>query len=74
MGPLTNINLSDLFAVMDQHNIANYADDNTLYMSGKNIDEVVELLEGSLCLIFKQFRDNQFQGNASKCHVLLSTD
>ena len=25
-------------------------------------------------VIFQWFKDNQFQGNASKCHVLLSTD
>ena len=38
------------------------------------IDEIVELSEGSSCLIGKWFSDNQFQGNASKCYVLLSTD
>ena len=30
---------------MDQHDIANYADENTPYVSGKNIDEVVESIE-----------------------------
>ena len=40
----------------------------------KNIDEVVRFLEESSRVIFKWFSDNQFQANASKCHVLLSTE
>ena len=75
MGPLLfNIDLCDLSVIMDQHDIANYVDDNTPYVSGKNIDEVVKSLEKTSRLTFKWFSDNQFQGNISKCHVLLSTD
>ena len=59
---------------MNHEDIANYADDNTPYVSGKNIDEVVRFLEESSRVIFKWFSDNQFQANASKCHALLSTD
>ena len=59
---------------MDPHDIANYADDNTRCVSGKNVGEVVKSLEETSSLIFKWFSDNQFQGNARKCHVLLSTD
>ena len=54
----------------DSEDIANYADDNTPYVSGKNIDEVVKFLEE----FSKWFSDNQFQTNVSKYHVLLSTD
>ena len=43
-------------------------------VSGKNIDEVVKFLEEPSRVIFKWSSDNQFQANASKCHVLLSTD
>ena len=75
MGPLLfNIDLCDLFFIMNHEDIANYADDNTPYVSGKNIDEVVRFLEEPSRVIFKWFSDNQFQANASKCHVLLSTD
>ena len=59
---------------MNHEDIANYADDNTLYVSRKSIDEVVRFLEESSRVTFKWFCDNQFQGNASKCHVLLDTD
>ena len=52
MGPLLfSIDLCDLFVIMYQHDIANYADDNTPYVSGKNIDEVVKLLEKASRLI-----------------------
>ena len=71
---LFNIDLCDLFFVMNHEAIANYADDNTPYLSGKNIDEVVRFLAESSRVIFKWFSDKQFQANASKCHVLLSTD
>ena len=59
---------------MNHEDIVNYADENTPYNFGKNIDEVVRFLEESSCIIFKWFSDNQFQANTSKCHVLLSTD
>ena len=55
---------------MDQHDIANYADENTPYVSGKNIDQVVESLEQRSRLIFKQFSNNKFQGkqaNVMRC-------
>ena len=53
---------------MNHEHIANYADDNTPYVSGKRF------LDESSRVTFKCFSDNQFQANASKCHVLLSTD
>ena len=76
LGPLLfNTDLWDLFLIKDHEDIANYADGNTPYVSGKNIDEVVRFLEESSCLIiFKGLSDNQFQANASKFYVLLSTD
>ena len=39
------------------------------------MDKVVRYLEEySRVVIFKSFCDNQFHINATKCHVLLSTD
>ena len=40
----------------------------------KSIAEVVRFLEESSRFFFKWFSYNQFQANANKCHVLLSTD
>ena len=62
------------FITTSHHDIANFADDNTPYVYGRNIEVVVASLEEVSEVIFQWFRDNQFQGNANKCHVLLSTD
>ena len=63
-----------MFFILDEFDIANYADDSTPYVSGRNIEEVITSLEEVSAHIFKWFRDNEFQANASKCHVLLSTN
>lgn len=53
LGPLLfNIDLCDLFALMDQDDIANYADDNKSYVSGKTIYEVVKSLKRSITFYF----------------------
>ena len=48
---------------MNHEGIADYEDDNMIYISGKNIDEVVRFLEEYLRAILKWFSDNQFQAN-----------
>ena len=48
---------------MNREDIADYEDDNMIYISGKNIDEVVRFLEEYLRAILKWFSDNQFQAN-----------
>ena len=54
LGPLLfNTDLCHLFVIMDQHDIANYADDNTPYVSRKNTDGVVKSLEEASRLVFK---------------------
>ena len=42
LGPLlVNIYLADLFLIMDDIDMANYADDNTPYVTADDIDEVI---------------------------------
>ena len=59
---------------MIDFDIAGYADDNTPYVSGANINAVVQSLEKASELIFKWLSDNQMKGNVDKCHILLSTN
>ena len=48
LGPiLFNIFLSDLFLVVQNVDFASYADDNTIYDAGDNIDEVIFSLQES---------------------------
>ena len=73
-GPIfSNVNLCDLFFIMKGLDIVSFADDNTQYMSANNVTNLVEDLEDSAGSIFNWFANNQMQGNATKCHVLLGT-
>ena len=49
-------------------------DDNTPYVTGETIESVIESLEKVSVASFKWFSDNQGQGNADKCHVLINTE
>ena len=71
---LLNIFLIDLFFIDDNIDIASYADDNTPYISAKNIDEVILSLEKATDTLFKWFSDNVMKSNAVKCHLLVSTN
>ena len=73
LGPiLFNIFLSDLFLIVDDVDIANYADDNTIYKEHENIDDLITSLQDAAAKLFKWFSDNQMKGNTDKCHLLLS--
>ena len=75
LGPiLFNIFLSDLFLIVDDIDIANYADDNTIYKEHENIDDLITSLQDAAAKLFKWFSDNQMKGNTDKCYLLLSKD
>ena len=75
VGPiLFNIFLSDLFLVVQNVDFSGYADDDTIYDAGANIDEVLFSLQESSKKHFKWFADNQMKTNEDKCHLTVSTD
>ena len=75
LGPiLFNIFLSDLFLVVQNVDFASYADDNTIYDAGDNIDEVIFSLQESSKKLFKWFANNQMKANEGKCHLIVSTN
>ena len=53
--------------------MANYADDTTPYVCGKDILSVIKSLEKAAEHVFAWFKNNQMKGNEGKCHVLLNT-
>ena len=67
-----NIFLADLFLVLKDVDIANFADDNTSFTSVNNIDELIDSLQKASSSLFKWF--NFFKGNPGKCHLLVSTN
>ena len=75
LGPiLFNIFLSDLFHVMQNVDFVSYADDNTIYDVGDNIDEVIYSLQESSKKLFKWFADNQMKATEDKCQLIVSTN
>ena len=59
LGPLLfNIFLCDLFLIMENIDIASYADDNTPYTTGNSMEEVIQKLENAAKTLFQWFSDN----------------
>ena len=61
----------DLFFLIVDCDIANYADDNTPYLSGQNAGEALNSLENMSSNLFHWFTENKLKANASKCHLLI---
>ena len=73
LGPIfSNTFLSDLLLIVDDVDITNYADDNTIYKEHENIEDSITYLQDAK--LFKWFSGSQMKGNTDKCHLLLSKD
>ena len=70
---LFNIFICDLFIIMDDINIANYADDNTPLVSGDTPLNVTTSLENATEKLFEWFANNHMKANHDKYHLLMST-
>ena len=67
LGPLLfNVFLCDLFPIMENIDIASYADDNTSYTTGNSMEEVIQKLENAAKTLFQWFSDNQMKANPDK--------
>ena len=74
LGPLLfNIFISDLLIMMDDTNIAKYADDNTPFVSGDTPLSIITSLENAAEKLFEWFANNHMKANHDKCHLLMST-
>ena len=49
--------------------IANYADENTLYATANDIDSLTVSLEEDSKSLFTYFDNNPMKSNADKCHL-----
>ena len=68
LGPLLfKIDICDLFFIIEDCDIANYADGNNPCLSRNNVDEVLNSLENVSSNLFQWFTENELKGNASKC-------
>ena len=72
LGPLLfNIFINDIFFFIEKTDIANYADDNTLYATDKNLDDMLRLLEDETSVVLNWFRINEMKPNEKKCHLIV---
>ena len=73
LGPFVfNMFLADLFLMHSDTDIVNFADDDTSYLSAKNVQDVIESQEQTSVSLFRWFENNLLNGNADKCHFLVS--
>ena len=67
---LFSIFVNDLFLSVSSSNLSNYADDNTLYISGYNLKEVKEVLLNDFNKVTEWFFENYMVLNSGKCHFM----
>ena len=71
LGPLLfNIFLNDLFLFVENSDLSNYADDNTLYSSGDDLEKVKQTLKQDFEIVTKWFYRNYMVLNSAKCHFM----
>ena len=71
LGPLLfNIFINDIFLFLQETDICNFADDNTLYVSDKTIDKVIIRLKTDIFKIDEWFSNNSLVANPSKFQLM----
>ena len=72
LGPLLfNIYIDDIFFLVTDTEICNYADDTTIFSCGYEIDNILETLERDANLLSDWFVDNYMKMNDDKSHPLI---
>ena len=72
LGPLLfNIFINDLFSFIRKSGVCNFADNNTLYSVGKNIENVISDLKTDLVSVMEWFKTNLLKANAGKFQFLV---
>ena len=71
LGPLLfNIFLNDHFLFVSNAPLSNYADDNTLYSIGDNINKIKDNLQSTFDTVHQWFYENYMVLNAGKYHFM----
>ena len=64
--------MNDLFYFVNEVQLANYADGNTPFATGKDIETVLNHLANDTDTLLNWFQSNYFKMNADKCELLVS--
>ena len=59
--------------IVNEVDFSSYADDNTPFVLGDRLDDVLDSLENAALKLFDWFSNNQMNVNPDKCHLLTST-
>ena len=74
LGPLLfNIILCDLFFIMNDVEFASYANDNTPFFVGDDLNDVILKLQNCSKTFLKWFNDNQMKAKPGKCHFICNS-
>ena len=72
LGPLLfNIFINDLFLFIRKSGVCNFADNNTLYSVGKNIENVISDLKTDLIGVMEWFKINSLKANPGKFQFMV---
>ena len=69
--PVFNIDINDLFYLLEDNNLANYADDNTPHETGECLECVLKCIEDDALILLNWFENDYYKMNADKCHLLV---
>ena len=73
LGPLLfNIYINDLFLILEETNVCNYADDTGMHVCDKDIGSLIRSLEHDTHLAIEWFESNYMKLNKAKCYLLVS--
>ena len=67
---LYNIFLNDLFLFVENSDLSNYADNNTLYSSGNDLEKVKQTSRQEFEIVTKWFHENYMVLNSGKCNFI----
>ena len=71
LGPLFfNIFINDFLYIIEQSEVCNFADDNTIFSCGNYFEDVAPSLEEDISRSMSWFKTNQMVVNASKCGAI----
>ena len=60
--------MCELFFIVGKIDFASYADDNTPFVSGERLDDLLVSLEKASSKLFDWFSNNPMKANLDKCH------
>ena len=66
-----NIFINDIFMIIEQSDICNFADDNTLYSCGKSLTDIKENLVSDTKIILNWFKLNSLKANPGKFQFMI---